>query len=286
MKPAAIVRTIFCWLLLWSVTVRPACAATIAVVLSDAQPSTLDALRGVRQIVPSARALALTATASDLKDCGVVVALGPRAAGQAYPGGPKLVAALVMDPSLVLPGDSVLVSSLPDAFSLLSTVRGLTADLQVLAVLAPSGLYQSYVHYLEAAGKVTGVRIMPRSADSQSDLVAALRGMKGKAQALWLAPAPLLLDQRNFQFVAEFCRGTGIGLFAPVPELAEAGALAGIAPSALDLGRAAGSAAKDLAAGKSVNRTLSVDQSKVMISARVAAALGLKVSSRDGELLP
>jgi hypothetical protein len=284
MKRAAVLWTLFFGII--SVSPRPVLASKVVVVLSDEQPATREALRGVRAVLPNAQTLALTATSGDLDGVGVVVALGAQAAGQAYPGAPKMVAALVMDPALALPSGAVQVSSLPDAFSLLATIRGLSADLRVLAVLAPSGLYDAYVHYLEAAGKVTGVKILLEKADSQSDLVADLRQIKGKAQALWLAPAPLLLEQKNFQFVAEFCRNTRIGLFAPVPELAGAGALAGVAPGALDLGRAAGSAAKDLAAGKAVNKLLSVDQCTVMISAKLAAALGLKVGPRDGQLLP
>ncbi|HXC64569.1 MAG TPA: ABC transporter substrate binding protein, partial [bacterium] len=176
--------------------------------------------------------------------------------------------------------------SLPDAFSLLATIRGLSNGLEALAVLAPQGQYLPYVRYLEAAGKVTGVKIVLETADSPPDLVSALRGLKGKVQAVWLAPTPMLLDQKNFKFVADFCRNTGVGLFAPVPELAGAGALAGVAPSPVDLGRAAGAAAKDLAAGKSVNKSVNVDQSKVMISVKLAAAMGLKVSARDGLLVP
>ncbi|HXB98603.1 MAG TPA: hypothetical protein VNZ54_11165, partial [bacterium] len=127
--------------------------------MSDEQPSTREALRGVRLVLPNARALALTATGSDLEGVGVVVALGAQAASQNYPGGPKLVAAMVMDPSLALPEGSVLVTSLPDAFSLLATIRGLSNGLEALAVLAPQGQYLPYVRYLEAAGKVTGVKI-------------------------------------------------------------------------------------------------------------------------------
>jgi len=285
MKRTAILRTIFFLTILCN-PARPASAAKVAVVLSDEQPSTREALRGVRLVLPNARALALTATGSDLEGVGVVVALGAQAASQNYPGGPKLVAAMVMDPSLALPEGSVLVSSLPDAFSLLATIRGLSNGLEALAVLAPQGQYLPYVRYLEAAGKVTGVKIVLETADSPPDLVSALRGLKGKVQAVWLAPTPMLLDQKNFKFVADFCRNTGVGLFAPVPELAGAGALAGVAPSPVDLGRAAGAAAKDLAAGKSVNKSVNVDQSKVMISVKLAAAMGLKVSARDGLLVP
>jgi hypothetical protein len=284
MKRAAMIRTIL--LGLWLANSQPAAAAAVAIVMSDQSPSAREALKGAHQVLPNAPVLALTATASEFNGVGVVVALGAQAAGQAYPGGPKLVAALVMDPTLALPRGSVLISPLPDAFSLLATIRGLSANLQVLAVLAPSGQYQAYVHYLEAAGKVTGVKILLKTADSPSDLVSALRELKGKAQALWLAPAPMLLEQKNFTFVADYCGNTGIGLFAPVPELAGAGALAGVAPSALDLGRAAAASAKDLAEGKSVSKSVNVDQSTVMINRRLAAAMGLKVTSRDGILLP
>ena len=286
MKHVSVLRSMPVLICLAAVMARHASASAVAVVLSDDQPATQEALRGVLEVLPNARALALAEAGAGLAGAGVVVTLGQRASGQRYDGAARMVAALVMDPGLELPAGSAQVSPLPDAFSLMATVRGLAPELQVLGVLTGSGQYQPYVHYLEAAGKVTGVRILAKSVDSAPDLVSALRGMQGKAQALWLAPTPLLLGQKNFQFVSDYCRSTKLPLIAPVPELAGAGALAGVAPSAHDQGRAAGLAAKDLAAGKPVERSINVEQNKVIISAKVAASLGLKVGPRDGEIVP
>jgi ABC-type uncharacterized transport system substrate-binding protein len=272
--------------LLVFVLARPLVCAKVAVVLSDDQPATREAWQAVHQIVPEAQSMALTATSGRLDGIAVIVALGPSAITQAFPASAKLVAALSVDPGLAVPNGTVQVSSLPDAFLFIGKVHDLVPKLQTLAVFTGSGLFQAYIHYLEAAGKVTGVKILVRDVDSPSDVVGALRALPGKAEALWLAPSAVLLGQKNFQFISNYCRNTSVALIAPVPELAGAGALAGVAPSAQDLGRAAGQAAKDLAAGKSVGHTVNADGIRTIINGGVATALGLKVSATDGEIIP
>jgi hypothetical protein len=283
MKRVSIARIFLMLVLAWAA--GPLAGARVAVVLSDGLPPTQEAWRAVHDVLPNAEAMALTETSGRLGGVGVVVALGSPAISQPYPPSAKLVAALFMDPDLPMPGGTVQVSSLPDAFLFLGKIRDLVPALTTLAVFSAPGLYQPYIHYLEAAGKVTGTKILVRNVESQSDLVGALRGLQGKAEALWLAPLPLLLDQKNFQFVSDYCRSTKLGLIAPVPELAGAGALAGMAPSVHDLGRAAGLAAKDLAAGKQGARSVNADGIKVTINATVAAALGLKVGPADGQII-
>ena len=284
MKRISIAR-IF-WILSLAALARPLACAKVAVVLSDDRPSTYEAWRAVHEVLPSAEAMALTETSGRLAGVGVIVALGSPAIVQPYPSSSKMVAALSMDPSLPMPEGAVQVSSLPDAFLFLGKVHDLVPALTTLAVFTGPGLYQPYIHYLEAAAKVTGTRILVKNVESPSGLVGALRGLQGKAEALWLAPLPLLLDQKNFQFVSDYCRSTKLALIAPVPELAGAGALAGMAPSVQDLGRAAGMAAKDLAAGKAGARSVNADGIKVTINATVAAALGLKVGPADGQIIP
>jgi|GEM_PF-2270086 hypothetical protein len=274
------------WILFIAVFAEPLAGAKVAVVLSDDRPATREAWRAVQEVLPNAEALALTGTSGHMGGVAVVVALGSPAIVQPYPSSAKMVAALFMDPDLPMPEGAVQVSSLPDAFLFLGKIHDLVPTLATLAVFTGSGVYQPYIHYLEAAGRVTGTKILVRNVESPSDLVGALRGLQGKAEALWLAPLPLLLDQKNFQFASDYCRNTKLALIAPVPELAGAGALAGMAPSVHDLGRAAGLVAKDLAAGKSGARSVNADGIKVTINATVAAALGLKVGPADGQIVP
>jgi hypothetical protein len=260
-------------------------ASRIAVVLSDGQDPGREALRGVREVLPDAEPLGLQDALGALEGVGVVVALGPQAAGLAYPPAVSVVAALVGDAG-PRPASGVRVSPLPDAFFLMSKIHDLVPGVSTLAIFTGAGHYQPYVRYLGAAGRVTGTKILLRTADAPADVVTALRSLPGQAQALWLAPEPQLLGQESFRLIAQYCLANKVALIAPVPELAGAGALAGVAPAPHDLGRAAGLAALALAAGKATGSSVDAELSRVLINPATAAALGLKADARDGELLP
>jgi hypothetical protein len=262
-----------------------AAPARVVVVAGD-DPASKEAAQGVREAAPGALLRALADGPGDLGFGDVVVALGEAAAHADYPAANGLVLALSSDPGTALAPHCIRVSPLPDAFCLMAKAHDLVPNLGTLATFTVGDHDQPYLRYLGAAGKVTQTKLLERRVNDSADVVAGLRALPGKAQALWLAPEPLLLGAETFKLVADFCRSHQVALIAPVALLARAGALAGVAPSAQDLGKAAGQAALALAGGKPGGHTVNSEQCRTMINSSVAAAMGLKVSASEGELTP
>jgi ABC-type uncharacterized transport system substrate-binding protein len=259
--------------------------AAVVVVEPDQQDASQAVLAGVQAVVPSAKAVLLSQGLAGVGPRDVVVAVGDQAARSEYPAGAAMVALLLDDPDLKLERTCVRVSPLPDAFFLMSKIRDLVPGLSTVAIFSMGDHFKSYIKYLGAAGFVSNTTILPHAVDRVDDLVAGLRSLPGKAQALWLAPDPLLLDLGNFKLIATFCSANKIALIAPVTVLARAGALAGIAPSAQDQGQAAGKAAAGLLAGTFKASSIVSDQCEVLINPDTARTLGLRADPRDGSIL-
>lgn len=268
------------------VCVWPAVArAGVVVVQSDQMDASQAALKGVRAVVPGARAVPWSQEMAGVGPRDVVVAVGEKALRTEYPAGASLVALLINDPELKLARPFVRVSPLPDAFFLMAKIRDLVPGLSSVAVFTMGDHFKAYVKYLGAAGFVTNTTVLSKSVNQEDELLSALKALPGRAQALWLSPDSILLDLNNFKLISVFCRANKIALIAPVALLARAGALAGVAPSALDQGQAAGKAAAGLAAGTFKANSIVSDQCEVLINPATARALGLKADPRDGTLL-
>lgn len=272
-------------LLLLFLAAAPLRALSRVVVVGDGQGSSQEVLAGIRDVLPAAGSVLLKDAATELAPGDVVVALGDQAAANAYPSGTPLVIGLLADPALKLPKQSIRVSPLPDAFFLMSKIRDLVPALATLAVFGVADHYQSYIKYLGATGTVTGTKILSRTVNNPEDLVAALRSLIGHAEALWLTPEPRLLGRESFKLISDFCGANKIGLIAPVAGLAKVGALAGVAPSFREQGRAAGNAAAGLAAGRSSGGMVTAVHCQVLINAAAARSLGLSVGPKMGELV-
>jgi ABC-type uncharacterized transport system substrate-binding protein len=264
----------------------PAYSSEVVLVRDPAQDTQSEAVEGVKDILPQVAVHTLQEGAGPLSSGDVVLALGDQAAQAQDSTSASLICALLTDPDLKISRSCVRVSPLPDAFFLMSKIRDLVPNLKTLAAFNSHGHYKAYIKYLNGAGFVMSISVVGQGVDSANDLLGALRSLPGKAQALWLTPEPELLKTENFKLIAAFCSANRIALIAPVAVLAKTGALAGIAPDMRELGRAAGQAAKDLAAGKSVGATVTSQKCEVLVSAGTAAALNIKLDAGSGTLVP
>jgi hypothetical protein len=257
--------------------------ARVAVLCGDPGPSAQAVAKAAVQAAPGA---ALLKPGDAVGSAEAIVAVGDAALAAPLPAGVPLVAALAGEGPLPAGRKSARVSLLPDAFVLLGDIKGIVPRLDHLGVLVPPKSYRDYLKYLEAAGKVTGCQLRSREVASPAELVDALRAQVGKVDALWLAPEPVFTGSASFRLISEFCVANHIALIAPLAPLARAGALAGIAPSFEAVGRTAGEAALQLAAGKPVAPMLQPGgRCEVLISGGVARSLGIVVPPRAGQLL-
>ena len=257
----------------------------VVVVQDDEQDSFKEALSGVKDLIPDVRSVLVKDGIAGIGAGDVVVALGDQSAQADYPASTRVVAALLADPEQKIARAGSRVSSLPDAFCLMSKIHDLVPNLGTLAVFNTQDHFKSYIKYLGAAGFVTTTKVVSYPVNSPTDLITALRALPGQAQALWLTPETALLDLERFRLISSYCLANKIALIAPVTVLANSGALAGVSPRFRDLGRAAAQTATDLANGKTAGPTVSTEKCEAFINVDTAKALGFKVDSRDGTLV-
>jgi ABC-type uncharacterized transport system substrate-binding protein len=207
----------------------------------------------------------------------VVVTFGSEAALKDYPSSAALVAALLPDPSLEIKhgGKVTKVGLPPSAAVLAAKIKALNPKTSVIAVLNPNGAYGDYIDMLKSAAAAAGMELKVKKVESMADLAEQLPGFKGSVQSLWVPPDPLFMNPKTFGVLTAFCRGAGIGLFAPVAGLARAGALAGVAPSFKQVGQAAGLAAKAYSGGGNPGEWVYSEHAETTANKTVAAALGV-----------
>jgi len=114
---------------------------------------------------------------------------------------------------------------------------------------------------------------------SVADLATKLPGLKGTVQALWVPPDPLFMNPKTFGLLVAFCKGAGIGLYVPVAGLAKAGALAGLAPSFKQQGRAAGTATQTYLNGGNAGEWIYSDKTEFIVNKTVATELGISAAA-------
>lgn len=251
-------------------------AADVVAVLSGDSGPYKEALEGLKAVVGTVEAVTLP-NAPKLDGAKVVVTFGSEAALKKYPDSVALVAALMPDPK-ILPkhGGSVTRVGLVAAPGVLAAkIKSLQGAAATLAVLDPAGAYGDYIAALKAVAPNAGLAISVKKVDSLSDLATKLPGLKGSAQALWMPPDPLFMNPKTFSLIAQFCRGAGIGMYAPMASLAKLGSLAGISPSFKAQGRAAGLAAQAYAGGGQAEAWVYADKVDFTANKTVAAELGV-----------
>ena len=172
-------------------------------------------------------------------------------------------------------GGSVTRVGLPPAPEVLAAkVKALQPGASTLAVLDP-GSYGDYLAALRGAASSQGLALQVKKVESMADLATKLPALKGAVQALWVPPDPLFMNPKTFGLLVAFCKGAGIGLYVPVAGLAKAGALAGVAPSFKQQGRAAGTAAQAYLGGGNAGDWVYSDKTEFIANKTSAAGLGI-----------
>jgi ABC-type uncharacterized transport system substrate-binding protein len=258
--------------------------ARIAIIQGDDGSSAQEAVQAALKAAPGSVKAGLKGMEETLKGADAVIAVGDAAAAALLPLGHPCVAVLVSE-GAGLPKGSSRVSLLPDPFTLIGKVKDVVPRVDHLGALVPPKSYRGYLKYLASAGKITGTELVSREVDGPGDLVNALRAFAGHVDALWVAPDPAFIAADRWRLISEFCLANRIALIAPVCQLAQAGALAGVAPGFDELGRSAADAAQHLAAGKPVGAVVQPSRCEVRISARVAKALGFVVPAKAGTVV-
>ena len=211
------------------------------------------------------------------KGARVVVAFGGKAALQRYPTGVTLVYGLAPGVRAERePGEAraVKIPMEPAPAALLGRLGALQPGLKRLAVLWASKGGEESVARLVQDGSARGVEVLSERLESADDLPAALRRLRGKADALWLPPDPLLINARNFDIIKRYAYDNDVPFYVPTEALAEKGAAAAVSVGYSDAGRAAAAAARAVLTGKPPTEDVFAG-ARVSVNRSAAAECGL-----------
>ncbi len=215
------------------------------------------------------------------RDIKVVAAFGGKAALADYPKDAALVYGMApgvwLDPA-GRPGRTVAVRMFPDPLSMLKRYKLIQPNLKRLAVVWMSDAMGEYVRALEPAGKSAGIEIVSCRVEDIGRIAAALRSIKGAADALWLSPDPLLVNTQTFTVFNDFCWGNNIPFYVAIDGFVERGATASIFCEYREIGRAMGDAAKRLLAGEPVEETIYLQKTFLSINTAAIEHLDLRIA--------
>lgn len=210
----------------------------------------------------------------------VVVAFGGKAALQRYPARVALIYAIA--PGVLVgrkthDGPSIKIMMEPEPDALLRALTALQPKLKRLAVLWSGAFRAAGVERLVKAGAARGVVVSPERIEDADELPGKLRGLKGRVDAIWLPPDPMLINARNFETVKRFSYDNDVPFFAPTEGLAEQGATAGVSVSFAEMGRIMAAAAKAALAGAGSPGEIYSKKVHVSLNLTAAAAAELAV---------
>jgi putative tryptophan/tyrosine transport system substrate-binding protein len=214
------------------------------------------------------------------KDTRVVVAFGGKAALLRYPAHASVVYCMA-------PGMSAVPSSRrapftkvhmhPPAPVLAEHIKEIQPSLRRLGVLWQSTSFQSLMESLPDAFSAKDVEVVVQRVDGIDDLPGRLRAFKGKVDALWIPPDPLLVNTQSFTLLKEFSWANNVPFYSPTAGLTEIGAAASVSISFEQNGRAAGGAVRRILAGEVVPEAYA-GKVEIVINRSAAENSGLKLS--------
>ena len=261
-----------------------ALGAQIAVILSSNSPAYEDALLGFQEsygkpvdVFNLSKGKPAIAASTH-----IIVAFGGKAASYSYPPNTTLIYSLA--PSLFVdedqhPGPRIRIYMAPKPDILMERLKTIQPTLKRLAVfwISTNLTGNNYIETLRNAAAAKGVTLREEHLTRVDEAPARLRALIGQADAMWLAPDPTLVTPTTFSAAKEFSRSNKIPLYAPINSLVDMGAVASVAASFKELGRAAGQAAARISADGAVTQNIYPDTFETHINLTAAAASGLIV---------
>lgn len=206
------------------------------------------------------------------------VAFGAKAASFDYPRATSVIA-------LIAPGFSpregrafTVISSFPEPAQAAAAFKKLQPALARLAVLHHRPGPAAYLAELAAAGKRLGFEVIPVPLAATADLPAALRALRGRADALWLLPEPALITKTSLSVLTEFSCAGKLPFYAPSSGLAELGAAASFAPDLADTAGAAAAALQRSLAGEKLPAVIYVTRSRLWVNEALAKKCALQLN--------
>ena len=216
----------------------------------------------------------------------VFVAFGSKAAAREWPRDSVVVVCLTPSVAAV-PDDPVThVSLLPDPEILVKRMLDLVPTLKTLRLFWSSETSRDDAEALVKAGAGSGVAVLSERVSPPARLPEFLRGLHGKADALWLMPDPALVNEGNFAVLREYASAEKVPLLAPIEGLAERGAAATIAVTFREMGRVAAGTLRARLDGRAEPEFVRAGRVNVTVNAAAARAVvpALRLEGADKNL--
>ncbi len=211
----------------------------------------------------------------------IVLAFGGKAAFARYPGRVTLIYGIA--PGILVEkkthdGPSVKIMMMSDAGVLISRLKVIQPGLKQLAMLWSCPNVAGSAEHVIKAGETRGVTVTAERLEDPDDLPARLRWLKGRVDAIWLPPDPILINAHNFEIIKHFSYDNDIPFYAPTEGLAEQGATGAVSVSYTEMGRAMADAAKAVLAGDHPASQIFVARTRLSVNRTAAAESELSVS--------
>jgi ABC-type uncharacterized transport system substrate-binding protein len=212
----------------------------------------------------------------------IIVAIGGKAALANYPEGKLLIYCLAPGVQVKSQGRDTRVIKIhnsPQGVRVISKLKEIQPGLKHLAVLWTSPSLEDYVSNTSRSPDL-GIAVSTERLESTDDLPNRLRALKGKADALWVLPDPLLINPTTIAMLKEYSWSNRIPFYAPTEGLVEqGGAVAAVSSSFRETGRVAGLAARRATAGTLDISEIYPEQIHITLNMTVAKQTGLEISS-------
>ncbi|UPT73688.1 MAG: hypothetical protein M0D55_17825 [Elusimicrobiota bacterium] len=159
----------------------------------------------------------------------------------------------------------------PDPRALVDRLRSIHPKLKRLAVIGNANDTEAWAAEVRRAG-LEVVVAKPSGADAVPE---ALRGLAGKADAIWLCPDPSLVTPQAFQAIKQFSWDHSAPFYAPTAGLAAAGAAAAVSVVPAESGRRAAELVRLALAGEDLPDLVYAAITDLTVNPESAAKAGL-----------
>jgi hypothetical protein len=209
----------------------------------------------------------------------VVVTFGSKAALRSYAKQTSLIYA--MAPGAQIPNKAAVeICMQPSASVLIASLKKIQPNLKRLGVIWGAAGFKQYVADLHEAAASKGINMEDVMVGGADEVPSGLRKLQdGKADAIWMPPDPSLLNPTSVPAILEFSRSNNIPFFAPIASLVGQGAMASVAGIIREMGRLAGSVARQALEG-------ALPEGSKFYAATVEISINKGVASRTGVQVP
>jgi putative ABC transport system substrate-binding protein len=161
-----------------------------------------------------------------------------------------------------------------------TTYKSLIPGLKTIGVIYDPEKTGELVTESREVAERLGLKLLASAVSSQKGVPAAMRGMLGRIDALWMVPDETVVTPEAFEFLLLAAFANNLPFLAASDIFVEVGAFASLSPDYVDVGRQACQLVQDIESGR-----LKLTKVNVVPPAKVNLAINLKTASKIGVTL-